>query len=71
MSTESFGWAVAYHGTHPNNIPGIVINGFVGGQRDIFAASFKSTAQGIYSAPDPKTALKYALRFVFQVCYFL
>ena len=73
LSTEAESWAVAYHGIDPDNVQGIVEEGFLKDKvcRDLFARKFNSETQGFYCAPDPKTALLYALKIDYNVCYIL
>ncbi|KAH7713266.1 hypothetical protein AAVH_19380 [Aphelenchoides avenae] len=52
------GWAVAYHGTALENVPGIVRNGF-----DVTKYVRAQYGVGIYSSPYPWTALGYSTAY--------
>lgn len=55
-------WPVAYHGTHQNNVGGIIIEGFRLDKGKRF-----SYGHGIYCSPNPAVALGYSHVFSFKV----
>mmetsp|Transcript_66793 Transcript_66793/g.159818 ORF Transcript_66793/g.159818 Transcript_66793/m.159818 type:complete len:411 (-) Transcript_66793:144-1376(-) len=57
LKEDETGWAVAYHGTSGDSLPGILSSGFRVGERQKFA---KTVGSGIYCTPEVEVAQHYS-----------